>query len=74
MCLAIPGKVMHIEGETAIVEIAGLKKEVNISLINNLKIDDYVIIHSGCAIEKITDTDFNETIQCFMELYPDLKW
>lgn len=55
MCLAIPGKVEKIDDNTAIVNHGGIKKEVNISFIE-CSIGDYVLVHSGFAIE-VVDKD-----------------
>ncbi len=55
MCLALPGKIEQINGETAIVDYGGIKKEANISFID-CKIGDYVLVHVGFAIE-IVDTN-----------------
>ena len=52
MCLAIPGKIEKIENEKATVDYDGIKKEANISLVN-CKINDYILVHAGFAIEKI---------------------
>jgi len=51
MCLAIPGKIIKINKNKAIVDFNGIRKEVNVSLIKT-KINDYVIVHAGFAIEK----------------------
>ncbi len=53
MCIAIPGKIISIDGHYAVTNTMGVKNKVNISLIENPYIDDYVLIHAGCAIEKI---------------------
>ena len=53
MCLAIPGKIKKIKSkEIAEVDFDGLFKDVNISLVD-AKVGDYVIVHSGFAIEKM---------------------
>jgi len=54
MCLAIPGKITKIfDDNTAEIEIGGIIKEVNLDLIPKVKIDDYVLLHAGFAIEII---------------------
>jgi hydrogenase expression/formation protein HypC len=52
MCLAIPGKIISIKNQLATVDFNGVKKEVNISLVN-VKIGEYVMVHAGFAIEKM---------------------
>jgi len=56
MCLAIPGKIVEINGENAIADFRGIRKEINISLVS-AKIGDYVMVHAGFAIEKVHPED-----------------
>ena len=51
MCLAIPGKIIKINKETALADFFGIQKEINVSLVE-VKVGDYVIVHAGFAIEK----------------------
>lgn len=61
MCLAIPGKIESIDenSQSALVNFDGLKKNINISLIKP-KVDDFVIVHAGFAIEIIDKNEANE--------------
>ncbi len=59
MCLAIPGKIIEIQGEKAIADFQGIKKEINISLVP-AKIGDWVMVHAGFAIEKVYPESQNE--------------
>lgn len=56
MCLAIPGKIVEIKGEKAIANFQGIRKEINISLVE-VSLGDYVMVHAGFAIEKIYSED-----------------
>lgn len=53
MCLAIPGRISAINNLSATAETMGISHEINIQLIENPSIGDYVLIHAGFAIEKI---------------------
>ncbi|MFC1623077.1 HypC/HybG/HupF family hydrogenase formation chaperone [Patescibacteria group bacterium] len=53
MCLAIPGKITSIDGIQAAVDFDGIKKNVNVSLVGDIKEGDFVIVHAGFAIEKV---------------------
>ncbi len=53
MCLAVPMKIIKIEGTSALVEAMGVEKTVDISLIENPALNDKVIVHAGFAIEKL---------------------
>ena len=57
MCLAIPAKINKINGNVAEVESLGVIKKVDISLIPEVKIGDYVIVHAGFAIQLIDRED-----------------
>lgn len=52
MCLAIPGKVVSIRGDRAVVDYGGTATEANISLVSP-SVGDYVIVHAGFAIERL---------------------
>lgn len=53
MCIAIPGEIIELKLNQAKVTIMGAEIMVNIQLIDNPEIGDFVLIHAGCAIEKI---------------------
>ncbi|MDD3225223.1 MAG: HypC/HybG/HupF family hydrogenase formation chaperone [Clostridium sp.] len=53
MCLAIAGKIKSIDKNSAKVDIMGIEKIVDVELIENPEIDDFVLIHAGFGIEKI---------------------
>ncbi len=53
MCLAVPMRIIKIEGNTAVAEVKGVETTVNISLVPDLQLDDKVIIHAGFVIEKL---------------------
>lgn len=68
MCLAIPGKIMNIEGNSALVDFDGIKQRVIIALIQNPEIGKYVIVHAGYAIEMMNEKDALEAIDQWKEL------
>jgi hydrogenase expression/formation protein HypC len=53
MCLAVPAKITVLDQDIAKVDILGVESVVNIQLIESPMIGDYVLVHAGCAIEKI---------------------
>jgi hydrogenase expression/formation protein HypC len=62
MCLAIPAKVMAIEGEKAQVDFGqGVLREVNVSLVE-ARLGDYVLVHAGYAIQVIEEKEAQETL------------
>ena len=62
MCLTVPAKIIGVKEYTAIVDIMGIESKVNIQLIENPKVGDYILVHAGCAIQRI-DTDYFEELQ-----------
>ncbi|MFW9824308.1 MAG: HypC/HybG/HupF family hydrogenase formation chaperone [Candidatus Thorarchaeota archaeon] len=68
MCLAIPGKILKIEGNSALVDFDGLTQKVIIALIQNPERGKYVIVHAGYAIEMMEEKDALEAIEQWKEL------
>jgi len=62
MCLAVPAQVIEVNNYSATIDIMGLESNVNIQLIENLKVGEFVLVHAGCAIQKI-DKDYFEELQ-----------
>lgn len=57
MCLSVPGKVVSIDGETAKVDVGGVKINIGIQLLEEVKPCDYVLVHSGFALQIISEED-----------------
>ena len=68
MCLAIPGKILEISENSALVDFDGIKQKVIIALIQNPEIGKYVIVHAGYAIEMMDEKDALEAIDQWKEL------
>ena len=60
MCLAVPVKIISINGEKATIELDGIRRDVVISLIKDPKVGEHVIIHAGFAIQKWSEEDVAE--------------
>ena len=57
MCLGVPAKIVRVEGKDAIAEVGGIRREVSIELLSDVKEGDYVIIHAGFAISKLDEEE-----------------
>ena len=68
MCVGLSAKFVKISNGTAVVDAGGAKREVSSKLLENLEPGDYVMVHAGVAIAKITDEDESETGQLMEEL------
>jgi len=73
MCLAIPGKVVSIVAEldeifrTGKVSFEGITKEVNLSMVPEAKVGDYVLVHVGTAISVVDEEEAIKTFQYIKE-------
>jgi len=69
MCLAIPVKIHIVEDdETAIADIGGLRKAINISLVADVNPGDYVILHVGFALKKLDEDEAQKTLAMISEI------
>ena len=68
MCLAVPVKIVSIDGEQAETEIAGVKRRVSIVLTPEAKIGDYVLLHTGYAISVLDQAEAEETLKLLEEI------
>jgi hydrogenase expression/formation protein HypC len=57
MCLAYPGKIILIDGQRATADFDGVRKEINISLVPEVKEGEFVIVHAGFAIQILSKED-----------------
>jgi len=67
MCLAIPAEVLAVEGDVAQVSVGGVKKDVSIALVDDVKVGDYLLIHVGYALNKISPEEAQKTLELFAE-------
>ncbi|MGQ4891514.1 MAG: HypC/HybG/HupF family hydrogenase formation chaperone [Candidatus Njordarchaeia archaeon] len=68
MCLGIPAKVLEVKGDIAVVDINGMKHEVDKLLMPDVNPGDYVIIHAGAIIGKISEREYLETLKTLKEI------
>ena len=68
MCVAIPVKVIIIKGEKGLIELGGLKKEIELSLTPDVRTGDYVLLHAGFAIQRLDEVEAKETIRLLEEM------
>ena len=68
MCVGLPAKVVNVKNGTAIVDASGARREVSAELLDELDPGDYVMIHAGIAIAKITSDDTTEAESVLGEL------
>ena len=68
MCLSIPAKIVKLDGTTATVDVMGNQRETDVSLVEAPQLGDYVLVHAGFAIEKMSAEDAAESLKIWEEL------
>lgn len=68
MCLAIPAKLIEIDGLKGKVDIGGVISEIGLALVDNVKTGDYLIIHAGYALEVLDEDEAGKRLELFEEL------
>ena len=68
MCLAIPAKVLEVNGDVAKVDFGqGVAREVNVMLVD-ARVGEYVLVHAGYAIETLDQEAAEESLKMWREL------
>lgn len=72
MCLALPGKILEIRGDTPLerrarVSFGGAIKEISLAYIPDAKLGDYVIVHVGFALSIVDEVEAQRTLDTFAE-------
>ena len=68
MCLSIPAKVVEINDNIAEVSVGGTIFKAGLQLVEDVEIGDYVLLHTGFAIQKISEKEALETLKLLTEI------
>ena len=68
MCLSIPAKIVSIDGDMAEVSTGGSLFKAGLHMIENAKVGDYILLHAGFAIQKISQEEADETLKILKEM------
>jgi hydrogenase expression/formation protein HypC len=68
MCLAIPAKVISVNGQSAVVSIEDVEYTASLMLLDDVKAGDFIMLHAGFAIEKVDPDEAAETLQLLLEM------
>lgn len=72
MCLAVPARVTEIgEDQMATVDVAGVTRKVALDLVPDTKVDDYVIVHVGFAIQRLDEQEARRTLALLDQIVSD---
>jgi len=68
MCLAIPARVVALpEPETALIDVAGVRKRISLALVDGVAVGDYVIVHVGYALTRLDPEEAQRTLEMFAQ-------
>lgn len=68
MCLAVPMKVIRTGTDRATAIIDGVEREIGTALVPDVTVGDYVIVHAGFAIQKLSEQEAQETLELFRRM------
>jgi hydrogenase expression/formation protein HypC len=69
MCLALPARIVELrDGDLAVIDMGGVRKEISLGLVENAAIGDWVIVHVGYALQKLDPAEAERTLAMFAGL------
>lgn len=68
MCLSIPARIISIEGDMADVSVGGSIFKAGLQMVDDVHIGDYILLHAGFAIQKISEKEAAETLKLIREM------
>lgn len=68
MCLSVPAEIISVDGQMAQASVGGAMREISLQLVENIIPGDFVLLHTGFAIEKISQKEAEETLRLLREL------
>ena len=68
MCLAVPLKLIEVNGKDAVGEAMGMKRKLRVDFIENPQLGEYVMVHAGFAIERLSEEQAREDLEAWEEV------
>ncbi len=68
MCLAIPARIIDIDGVMATADVGGVRKTISLALVDDIVVNDYVIVHVGYALNRLDPAEAERTLQLFRQV------
>jgi len=68
VCIAAPAKILEINDNVATVDFGGVRQQAKLDLVSDVDIGRYVLVHSGYAIEVLSDQEAQESLEAWDEL------
>ena len=68
MCLSVPAEIISMDGQMAKASVGSAIREISLQLVEDIHVGDFVLLHTGFAIEKISKEEAEETVRLLREL------
>ncbi|MEI8256867.1 MAG: HypC/HybG/HupF family hydrogenase formation chaperone [Deltaproteobacteria bacterium] len=69
MCLAVPCRVVELlPDEMATIDVSGMRKQISLTMVDDVAVGDYVIVHVGYALSRLDPEEAEKTLKLFAEL------
>lgn len=68
MCLAVPAQLVQVNEFVGTVALTGVTRDVNLMLVPEAKVGDWVLVHAGCAVQIVDEEEAKATMDAFREL------
>jgi hydrogenase expression/formation protein HypC len=68
MCLGVPGKILEIQKNIAKVDVGGVLRDISLDLCPDVSVGEYVLIHTGFAIQKVDEEEAKETLELLKKM------
>ena len=72
MCLSIPARIINIDGSIADVSAGGAVFKAGLEMVEDVKVGDYILLHAGFALQKISEKEADETLKLLKEINDSL--
>ena len=68
MCLAVPARILEVDGQEADVDFGGVQRRVSLLFVPEAKVGEYVVVHTGFALNVLDEEEAMETLKLFAKL------
>ena len=68
MCLAVPMRVVELDPPMGVVELEGIRRQVFLGFLEGIETGDYVLVHAGCAVERLRPEEAAADLEMFRQL------
>lgn len=72
MCLAVPGRVVEMNGPIALVDFGGVRRRIAVSLTPQVQVGEFVLVHAGYAIQVVDVEEAERQLELIREVYAEL--